>query len=64
MLIKQFQKVRLKTGEIAVIIEVLEPGKAFLADIEKDDGNYETDEMLFDGIASVFIETEQPLKTA
>jgi len=60
-MIKQFQKIRLKTGEEAVIIEILEQDKFFLADIEKSDGEYETDEIRYEDIKSIFIETEQVL---
>jgi hypothetical protein len=60
-LIKQFQKVRLKTGEEAVIVEVFECGRAFLADVEKGEGVYETDEIRYDDIHSVFVETEHLL---
>lgn len=60
-LIKQFQKVRLKTGEEAVIVEILEENRVFLADVEKSEGDYETDEIHYDDIKSVFIETEQLL---
>ena len=63
-LIKQFQKVRLKTGEEAIIVEILEQNKAFLADVEKGVGEYETDEIRYEDIKSVFVETELPLETA
>ena len=64
ILIKQFQKVRLKTDELAVIVEILEPNKAFLADVKKGEEDYETDEIHFEDIKSVFVETEQLLVTA
>ncbi|MDR2168395.1 MAG: hypothetical protein LBE35_11195 [Clostridiales bacterium] len=61
-MIKEFQKVRLKTGEEAVIIEILQKGRAFLADVKKAELDYETDEITMDDIAGVFVETEHPLE--
>ncbi|MCL2224349.1 MAG: hypothetical protein FWB96_05220 [Defluviitaleaceae bacterium] len=63
-MIKQFQKVRLKSGKEAVIIEILEQGKAFLADVEISDGEYETDEIHSRDIQSVFEEVERVLVSA
>jgi predicted DNA-binding antitoxin AbrB/MazE fold protein len=60
-MIKEFQKVRLKTGEEAVIVEILQKGRAFLADVKKADLEYETDEITADDIASVFVEVETPM---
>ena len=63
-MIKQYQKVRLKTGEEAVIVEILEQDKAFIADVEKGDGEYKTDEIRSEDIKSVFVEVETPLAEA
>ena len=35
---KQYNKVVLKTGEVAVIVEVLGNGVSYVADIEKESG--------------------------
>ena len=42
MKIQQYDKVILKDGDYAYIVEILEDGKAFLADIDRKDGT-ETD---------------------
>ena len=63
MIIKEFQKVRLKTGEKAVIVEVLQENKVFLADVEKGEDDFENDEINFNDIASIFIETEAPVES-
>lgn len=36
MKVNQYDKVKLKTGETATIVEVLESEKAFIADIERN----------------------------
>ena len=59
-----YQHVRLKNGKRATIVEVLEQGKAYIADIEIAEGDYETEQIFQDDIASVFIEVEQPLQKA
>ncbi|BAK99004.1 hypothetical protein OBV_18060 [Oscillibacter valericigenes Sjm18-20] len=40
---KQYQTVRLKTGESACIVDILEDGKAYLADIDHSDGTTSTE---------------------
>jgi len=40
---KLYDKVLLKSGETAYIVEVYEPGIAYEADIDKNDGDTETD---------------------
>lgn len=42
MRIKQYDRVLLKDGDYAYIVEIFENGKAFIADIERDGGT-ETD---------------------
>ncbi|MFR1051494.1 MAG: hypothetical protein ACLSE7_07165 [Lachnospirales bacterium] len=49
----QYACVRLKTGEAACIVEVLEDGKAYLADIGHDDGSTTTDFITHDEIESI-----------
>ena len=43
MEIEMFDKVLLKTGETAYIVEIYEQGVAYEADIDKADGTTETD---------------------
>ena len=43
MEIQLYDKVKLKTGETAYIVEVYERGVAYEADIDKADGSIETD---------------------
>ncbi len=43
MEIKMFDKVLLKTGETAYIVEIYEQGVAYEADIDKTDGSIKTD---------------------
>ena len=43
MNIKLFDKILLKTGETACIVEIYEQGVAYEADIDKFDGTIETD---------------------
>ena len=43
MSIKMFDKILLKTGETAYIVEIYEQGVAYEADIDKADGSIETD---------------------
>lgn len=41
--IKQYDKVLLKSGEYAYIVEILEKDKAYVADIDKEQGEVSTD---------------------
>jgi len=59
-----YQHVRLKSGKRATIVEILEQGKAYIADIEISAGDYETEQITHGDIASVFIEVEQLLEQA
>ncbi len=43
MLIKQYDKVLLKTGETAYIVEIWEQNVAYEVDIDKKDGSIETE---------------------
>ena len=62
-MIKQYQKVRLKDGKDAIIVEILGSGEAYIADIEISEGDYETDTIYPKDIKSVFVEVEQPFIT-
>ena len=43
MVISEFDKVLLKTGETAYIADVLKAGVAYVVDIDKADGSIETE---------------------
>ena len=51
MKIKQYDRVRLKDGNEASIVEVLAENKVFIADIDKDGDTY-TEELTIDEIKS------------
>ena len=59
-----YQHVRLKNGKRATIVEILEQGKAYIADIEVEEDDYETEQISHEDITSVFVEVEQPLEKA
>ena len=42
MVIEEFDKVKLKTGEIAYIADILKAGIAYVVDVDKSDGSIET----------------------
>jgi preprotein translocase subunit YajC len=58
MVIQQYDKVRLTSGLVARIVEVLERGKAYLADVELGDGEFTTKFVNDAEIDSLFVETE------
>ena len=60
-MIKQYDKVKMKDGKFAIIVEVLEPQKAFIADIEISDGDFETETIFITDIVALMIEVEQPI---
>jgi len=62
-MINEYDKVRLKSGEIARISEVLESGAAYVAEIFRPNNGFSItiEDIRHDDIASVFIETETPL---
>jgi ribosomal protein L14E/L6E/L27E len=51
----------MKDGKFAVIVEILEPQKAYIADIELSEGDYSTETILYSDIAALIIEIEQPI---
>ena len=65
-MINEGDKVRLKSGEVALVTEILESGVAYMAEIFRQNGSVSVtiDQISHNEIASVFVETEQPLKTA
>ncbi|MCL2820522.1 MAG: hypothetical protein FWD38_06795 [Oscillospiraceae bacterium] len=60
-MIKQYDKVKLKNGKFAIIVEILEEQKAYIVDIEISEGDYETETILHSDISALIIEVEQPL---
>ena len=62
-MIKEYYKVRLKTGEISRISEVLESGVAYIAEVIRPSNGFSVtiDDIKQDDIASVFEEIEHPL---
>ena len=63
MTIKQYDSVRLKSGQRAVIVEIWEQGVSYEADIEVSSDEFETETIKHADIASVFVEIEKPLTT-
>jgi len=63
-MIKEYDKVRLKTGEIVRIVEVLEENAAYVAEIFKKGVGISIEQIDFKDIASVFEEIERPLAKA
>jgi hypothetical protein len=63
-MVNEGDKIRLKTGEIALISEVLGKGAAFVIELFNKDGHVSIEQILKEEIASVFVETEQPLAIA
>ncbi|MCL2108061.1 MAG: hypothetical protein FWH20_01770 [Oscillospiraceae bacterium] len=61
-MIRQYDKIKTKDGKIAVIVEVLEPQKAFIADIEVAEDDFTTETIFYSDIMSVFVEVETPLE--
>jgi len=56
-MIKEYDKIRLKTGQIGRILELLNDD-AFIAEIYLEDGGIDTTEIKISDILSVFVETE------
>lgn len=50
---KQYSRIRLVTGESACVVEVLEDGKAYLADVDHDDGGTTTEYITHEQIESI-----------
>ncbi|MDR2168231.1 MAG: hypothetical protein LBE35_10360 [Clostridiales bacterium] len=59
--INQYDGVRLKNGNYAVIVEVLKDNDAFIADIEVAEDEYNTDTIFYRDIASLIMKVEVPL---
>ena len=59
-MIKEYDKIRLKTGQIARVSEVLGNGAAFVVELFNNEGYVSVEQILADEIASVFEEIEHP----
>lgn len=57
---KLYQKIKLKSGEYAHIVEIYKNGEAYEADIHGKDGTTRTDTIKPSDIASIIIEVEEP----
>jgi len=60
-MINQYDKVKLISGKYAIIVEVLESNKAYIADIEISEGDYETETIFQPDIAARIVEVEEPV---
>jgi hypothetical protein len=63
-MIKEGDKIKLETGEIALISEVLAENKAYVAEVFNKNGDVSIEQILQQEIVSVFVETEHQLKKA
>jgi hypothetical protein len=59
--VKLFDKVKLKSGNFAHIVDILEPRAAYIAEVILPNGDYETEEIRHGDIAALIVEVEQPL---
>jgi len=55
-----YQKIKLKSGEYAHIVEIYEDGIAYEADIYSKDGKTRTDTIKHSDIAAIIVEVEKP----
>ena len=53
----------MKDGKYAIIVEVLENNKAFIADIEISEGEYSTEVIFISDISAIMVEVERPIIT-
>jgi ribosomal protein L14E/L6E/L27E len=56
--IKKYDKVKLKNGKFAVIVDVLEPQKAYIAGVEVSDGEFTVETIFHSDIAALIVEVE------
>ena len=63
-MIKEGDKIKLLSGEIAFISEVLEDKVAYIAEILKKGGGAAIEQISYQDIASVFVEAETFLEHA
>ncbi|MDR0819826.1 MAG: hypothetical protein LBN43_09695 [Oscillospiraceae bacterium] len=60
MKLEIFQKIRLKSGKTAHVVEIFNNGEAYLADVNISDGEYATETIYPEDIQSVIIEVDKP----
>lgn len=58
--LKEYDKIRLKTGERGAILEIFDDG-TYLAEIFTKDGKVDTTEVKIADIQAVIVEVEKPL---
>ena len=60
-MLKEFDKVKLKSGEIGIIVDKLDDEDFYVDVVKKDTGETVTTFVSINDIVSVFIETEHPI---
>jgi len=63
-MIKEYDKIRLKTGEIARVSEILGNGAAFVVEFFNKDGHVSVEQILLEEVGSIFEEIEHPFVPA
>ena len=64
MAIEEYDKIKLKTGKTARIVEILESGVMYIAEIYEQGRRISVEHVEFQDIESVFKEVEYPLQHA
>lgn len=64
MKLQMFQRVRLKNGKTAHIIEIFNNGEAYMVDIGLGDGEFEQKTVYPKDIKNIVVEIEQPFVVA
>ncbi|MDR0935239.1 MAG: hypothetical protein LBM98_00990 [Oscillospiraceae bacterium] len=61
--VEQYAKVKLKSGEFAIITDVLETNgiHGYIAEVEQLDGDYEVEDLTDSDIEYVYVEVKTPL---
>jgi len=62
--LKEYDKIKLKTGETARIVEILESGVMYLAEIYRQGVRTSVEHVEHNSIISVFKEVEYPVQQA
>jgi hypothetical protein len=62
--INEYDKVRLKTGEIARVVEILEAGVLYIAEIHRKGEGVSVEHVEHGEVFSVFKEIEHPMPVA
>jgi len=60
-MVREGDKIKLATGEIALVSEVLEAGVAYIAEIFSSGGSVSAGQIHHRDISSVFVEIERPV---